>query len=139
MRVASSFATILLVSVPMVAQAQTPEQAGGAGPGLVTGAITGAIVGGPVGAVIGGAVGAIAGGVLAPPQAAQLQQYVAAQGTSSVRVQEPIAVGEPLPGRAEVYAVPPSAGVQTPYGYTVVNERLVLVDPRSRRIVQIVR
>ncbi len=140
MRFIVLIATALAIcSLPVAAHAQTANQNVGAGTGMATGAVTGAIVGGPIGAVVGGAIGAIAGGVLAPPQAAQVQQYAAAQGTPSVRVRERVAVGEPLPRRVGLYAIPASAGVQTHHRYTVVNEQIVLVDPRTRRIVQVLR
>jgi len=138
MRLILSAAVAALVVLPIAAHSQTANQNAGAGAGLATGAVTGAIVGGPVGAVVGGAVGAIAGGALAAPQAAQVQQYVVTQGTPSVRVQEQVAIGQPLPRQVELYAVPSSAGVQTQYRYSVVNDRTVLVDPHTRQIIQVI-
>ena len=135
----SAAAALVLAGLPVASQAQNANQNATAGAGFATGAVTGAIVGGPIGAVVGGAIGAIAGGVLAPPEAARVQQYAVSQGTPSVRMRRPVAVGEPLPGRIGLHAVPPSSGVRTDYRYTVVNEQLVLVDPRTRRIVQVVR
>jgi hypothetical protein len=135
----SAAAALMLALLPGAPQAQTVNQNATAGAGLATGAVTGAIVGGPLGAVVGGAIGAIAGGILAPPEAARVQQYAVHQGTPSVRLRRPLAVGEPLPGRVGLHAIPPSSGVRTDYRYTVVNERLVLVDPRTRRIVQVIR
>jgi hypothetical protein len=135
----SAAATLALLSFPVVAQAQTPNQNASAGAGMATGAVTGAIVGGPVGAVVGGAIGAIAGGALAPPQAAQVQQYVVTQGVPSVRVQEQVVVGQPIPQQVELYALPPSVGVETQYRYTVVNDHTVLVDPRTRQVVQVIQ
>jgi hypothetical protein len=132
-------AALTLVVLPVATQAQNTNQNATAGTGLATGAVTGAIIGGPVGAVVGGAIGAIAGGAVAPPEAVRVQQYAVSQGTPSVRVRRPVVVGEPLPGRVALYTIPPSSGVQTGYRYTVVNERLVLVHPRTRRIVQVVR
>jgi uncharacterized protein YcfJ len=135
----SAAAAYAIVALPLATQAQTPDQNAGAGAGMATGAVTGAIFGGPVGAVVGGVIGAIAGGALAAPQAAQVQQYVAAQHTPSVRVQQPVVVGETLPRQVELYSIPSDVGVQTHYGYTVANEQTVLVDPRTRRIVQIIQ
>ncbi|KLK90771.1 membrane protein [Microvirga vignae] len=138
MRLIFSAAVAALISLPLAAHSQTANQNAGAGAGLATGAVTGAIVGGPVGAVVGGAVGAIAGGALAAPQAAQVQQYVVTQGTPSVRVQEQVVVGQPLPRQVELYAVPSSVGVQTQYRYSVVNDRTVLVDPQTRQVIQVI-
>ncbi|PVE22700.1 hypothetical protein DC522_19955 [Microvirga sp. KLBC 81] len=138
MRFIFSTAVAALVALPIAAHSQTANQNAGAGAGLATGAVTGAIVGGPVGAVVGGAVGAIAGGALAAPQAAQVQQYVVTQGTPSVRVQEQVVVGQPLPRQVELYAVPSTVGVQTQYRYSVVNDRTVLVDPQTRQVIQVI-
>ena len=135
----SAAAALMLAVLPGATQAQNANQNATAGAGLATGAVTGAIIGGPVGAVVGGAIGALAGGVLAPPEAARVQEYAASQGTPSARVRRPVVVGEPLPGRVGLYTIPPGTGVRTGYRYTVVNEQLVLVEPRTRRIVQIVR
>ena len=132
-------AALTLVLLPGATQAQNANQSATAGAGLATGAVTGAIVGGPVGALVGGAIGALAGGILAPPEAARVEQYAVSQGTPSVRIRRPVGVGEPLPSRVGLYAIPPSSGVRTNYSYTVVNEQLVLVDPRTRRVVQVVR
>ncbi len=139
MRFLIPIAAIAIVSLSVETQAQTSDPTAGASAGLATGAVTGAIVGGPVGAVVGGVIGAIAGGALAPPQVTQVQQYVVSQGTPSVRVQGPVAVGQPLSSQVQTYAIPSSTGVETTNRYTVVDERTVLVDPRSGRIVQVLR
>ena len=55
-----------------------------------------------------------------------------------MRVQEQVVVGQPLPRQVELYAVPSSAGVQTQYRYSVVNDRTVLVDPQTRQIIQVI-
>lgn len=138
MRFMFSAAVLALVSLPFAAQAQTNNQNAGAGAGLATGAVTGAIVGGPVGAVLGGAIGAIAGGTLAAPEAAQVQQYVVTQRTPSVRMQEQVVVGAPLPRTVDHYAFPEDTGVRTQYRYTVVNNRTVLVDPQTRQVIQVI-
>jgi len=138
MRVLFSAVIFTATALPISAHAQTSHEAAGAGAGLATGAVAGAIVGGPVGAAIGGAIGAIAGGTLSAPQTARVQQYVVMQGTPSAYVQEPVAVGAPLPRTAGVYAVPADVGVNTQYQYSVLNERTVLVDPQTRRVIQVI-
>jgi Protein of unknown function (DUF1236) len=40
--------------------------------------------------------------------------------------------------RIVYYRVPPEYGVSRRYRYTIVNQHAVLVDPRSRRVVQII-
>jgi hypothetical protein len=126
-------AALALMSAPALAQS-----GGGAAAGAATGAVGGAVVGGPVGAVVGAGVGAIAGG-LAEQQQPQFRQYVVTQGRPSYRYQEQVRVGAVLPSSGVTYyEVPDQYGVQN-YRYTIVNDEVVLVDPRSHRIVQVVR
>jgi hypothetical protein len=111
---------------------------GGAAAGAATGAVGGAIVGGPVGAVVGGAVGAIAGG-LSEQQQPQFRQYVVQRDIPSYRYSDEVAVGTVLPSEGvRYYEVPEQYGVRN-YRYTVVNDRVVLVDPGTRRVVQVIR
>lgn len=127
---------VLAVLAPAGAFAQS--SAGGAAAGGATGAAAGAIVGGPVGAAVGGVTGAIIGG-LAGEQQPRFRQYVVQQNVPSYRYQEEVRVGAVLPSSGvEYYEVPAEYGVKN-YRYTVVNETPVLVDPGTRRIVQIVR
>lgn len=127
---------VLAVLAPAGAFAQS--SAGGAAAGGATGAAAGAIVGGPVGAAVGGVTGAIVGG-LAGEQQPRFRQYVVQQNVPSYRYQEEVRVGAVLPSSGvEYYEVPAEYGVKN-YRYTVVNETPVLVDPGTRRIVQIVR
>jgi hypothetical protein len=130
---------ILLASVvalfPVAAFAQS---GGGAAAGGTAGAVGGAIVGGPVGAVVGGVTGAIAGGIAEQAQP-RFRQYVVTQGVPSYRYAEEVRVGAVLPATGvQYYEVPAEYGVQG-YHFTVVNETPVLVEPRTRRIVQVVR
>jgi hypothetical protein len=127
-------AILALMGAPALAQ----SSGGGAAAGAATGAVGGAVVGGPVGAVVGAGVGAIAGG-LAEQQQPRFRQYVVTQGRPSYRVQEEVRVGAVLPASGVTYyEVPAEYGVQN-YRYTIVNDQVVLVDPGSRRIVQVVR
>jgi hypothetical protein len=52
----------------------------------------------------------------------------------SVRLQERVVVGEPLPPTIELRAVPR----YTAYRYAVVNDQRVIVDPRIRRVIRII-
>lgn len=124
-------AVVALMTGPALAQ-------GGSAAGAATGAVGGAIVGGPIGAVVGGAAGAIVGG-LADQQQPRFRQYVVTQGRPSYRYQDQVRVGAVLPtSGVTYYEVPNEYGVEN-YRYTVVNDQVVLVDPGTRRIVQIVR
>jgi len=105
--------------------------------GAATGAAGGAIVGGPPGAVVGATVGAVAGGI-ADDARPRFRTYVTGQRHSSYRYQNEIRVGADLPSSGVTYyEVPREYGV-TKYRYTVVNDRTVLVDPSTHRIVEII-
>lgn len=106
--------------------------------GAVGGAVIGGVVGGPVGAAVGGLAGATVGGVLTAEETGRVRTYVAAQQSPSLRIAEPLVVGQPAPSRARLSPIPASVSLRNPYSYTVVNDRTVLVDPRTRRIVEII-
>lgn len=129
-------AALVVSALPLAAQAQ--NTGGGAAAGAATGAVGGAIVGGPVGAAVGAVGGAIVGG-LSEEQSPRFQQYVVQERRPSYRYQEEVRIGAVLPSSGvEYYEVPQQYGVKE-YRYTVVNDRTVLVDPKTRRIVQVVR
>jgi Protein of unknown function (DUF1236) len=107
----------------------------GAATGAAGGAVTGAVVGGPVGAAVGGIAGAAIGAALTPAETTQVRQYVVTQNRPSVRLAEEVQIGEPLPPRVRTYPIPASVGLQREYGYTIVNDRTVLIDPRTREVV----
>jgi hypothetical protein len=84
--------------------------------------------GGPVGGIVGGTVGAaveLPGDVLG---------FVTGHPRRYERVDEEIVVGRPLPREVHVYEIPR----HREYVYAYVNDRRVLVDPRTRRIVRVV-
>ena len=120
---------------PAVASAQ------GVPGGVERGAREGERVGGPVGAIVGGTVGGVVGGVagvLGVDQRPRFRSYVVDQRRPSYQYRENVAVGVVLPEEGVTYYdVPPEYGVRD-YRYTVVNNRTVLVDPRTRRIVDVV-
>lgn len=121
-----------LLAAPLAAQAQS-----GAAAGATTGAVGGAIVGGPVGAVVGAGAGAIVGGI-ADQQRPEFRSYVVERRVPSYKYTEQVRVGAKLPASGVTYyEVPAQYGVKE-YRYTVVNDRPVLVDPRSHTIVQVI-
>ncbi|CAH1673419.1 MAG: DUF1236 domain-containing protein [Chelatococcus sp.] len=128
----------MLTVIPTLAMAQNPQGAqGGAAGGAAAGAVGGAVVGGPVGAVVGGVGGALVGGIIGD-STPRFQQYVVTQRVPSYTYQDELQVGTVLPDGGIVYhEVPPEYGVRD-YRYTVINNRTVLVDPRTRRVVQII-
>lgn len=107
----------------------------GAATGAATGAVGGAVVGGPVGAVVGGAVGAIAGGI-ADTDKARFHEYVVREKRPSVTVKEDVRIGAVLPSTVTYYDVPTEYHV-TKYRYAVVNNKTVLVDPGTRKVVEV--
>jgi hypothetical protein len=120
------------LSLPLAAHAQNGPAAG-----ATTGAVTGAIVGGPVGAAVGAGVGAVAGGI-ADDTRPRFRSYVEERHVPSYRYGREVRVGEDLPtAGVTYYEVPREYGV-TKYRYTVVNDRTVLVDPSTHRIVQVI-
>src|SRR5215213_7388869 len=120
-----------------LAPAAAFAQSGGAAAGAATGAVGGAIVGGPIGAAVGGVTGAIVGGI-AGQQQPQFRQYVVTQGVPSYRYTEEVRVGAVLPESGVTYYEVPAEYGAKGYRYTVVNDRPVLVEPRTRRIVQVI-
>lgn len=102
--------------------------------GAVGGAVTGAIVGGPIGAAVGGIVGAAAGTAIDPPPE-RVVTYVREQPlpTQPIVVERQVVVGEPLPQTVVLTPVPESPD----YAYTYVNERRVIVDPRTHTVIQV--
>jgi len=130
-----------LAIAPAAAFAQSNSgAAGGAASGAATGAVGGAIVGGPagaaVGAVGGAAAGAIVGGIAADQRPA-FRTYVTEQKVPSVTYKEQVVVGATLPDTITYREVPAKYG-KTEYRYTVVNNKTVLVEPKTRKIVQII-
>ena len=131
---------ILLTGVLLVALAPAAAyaQSGGAAAGAATGAVGGAIVGGPVGAAVGGVTGAIVGGI-ADQQQPEFRQYVTTQSVPSYTYREDVRVGAVLPESGVTYYEVPAQYKVKGYRYTVVNNTPVLVEPSSRRIVQVIR
>lgn len=100
--------------------------------GAANGARAGGDVVGPIGAMVGGTVGAAVGAGLEIPNA--VITSVEGERVPSVVVHERVVVGEPLPPEVELRPVPR----YTEYRYAVVNDRRVIVDPRTRRVVKII-
>ncbi len=130
---AAFIATVIVV--PLSASAQgVPE-------GVERGAREGDRAGGPVGAIVGGTVGGVLGGVagvLGADERPRFHRYVVEQRRPSYRYQGEVRVGAELPeDGVTYYEVPQEYGARE-YRYTIINDRPVLVDPRSHRIVEVV-
>jgi len=75
---------------------------------------------------------------IAVDQRPAFREYIIRERVPNYTIPDRVVVGGVLPETGVTYYdVPQTYGV-TPYRYTVVNGRTVLVEPRSRRIVQVV-
>ena len=123
------------LALPLVAQAQGTVR------GAQEGARQGAHDAGPVGAVVGGAVGAVAGtvgGILGVEDRPRFREYVVHERLPSYHYSGKFIVGAVLPESGlTYYDIPGEYHVQG-YRYAYVNDHAVLVDPRTRVIVQII-
>jgi hypothetical protein len=109
-----AIAVIAAIGAPIAAQAQDVVTTGRAGP------------------VVGDAAG------IAIDQRPAFHEYIIRERVPNYTIPDQVIVGGVLPDvGVTYYDVPQTFGV-TPYRYTVVNGRTVLVEPRSRRIVQVV-
>jgi hypothetical protein len=115
---------------------------------LAIAAIAG-VIGAPIAAQAQGVVttGVVRGGSvivnedidgIAVDQRPAFREYIIREHVPSYTVPDRVIVGGVLPETGVMYYdVPQTFGV-TPYRYTAVNGQTVLVEPRSRRIVQVV-
>ena len=128
-------AVVAAVALPVAVQAQ------GVPGGVERGSRDGERAAGPVGAVVGGVIGGVVGGVagvLGVDERPRFHSYVVEQRRPSYQYREDVRVGAVLPEEGVTYyEVPQEYGVRD-YRYTVVNNRTVLVDPRTHRIVEVV-
>jgi hypothetical protein len=75
---------------------------------------------------------------IASSQRSAFREYIVRERVPNYTISERVVVGTVLPETGVTYYdVPQTYGV-TPYRYTVVNGQTILVEPRSRRIVQVV-
>jgi hypothetical protein len=106
------------ISAPIAAQAQSEITTGVARGGSVI--------------VNGDAAG------IAADQRPAFREYIVREHVPNYTVPDRVVVGAVLPDvGVTYYDVPQEFGV-TPFRYTVVNGETILVDPRSRRIVQVI-
>jgi hypothetical protein len=111
------------MSAPIAAQAQSHVTVGVA-------PTTGVVVSTPV--------EVDADGGIAVGQRPAFREYIVRERIPTYTVPERVIVGGVLPDDGvTTYDVPQTYGV-TPYRYTVVNGQTVLVEPRTRRIVQVI-
>jgi hypothetical protein len=106
------------ISAPIVAKAQSD---------MTVGVARGAPV-----VVDGDAVG------IPADQFPAFRQYVIREHVPEYTIPDRVVVGGVLPDAGVTYYDVPQTYGMTPYRYTVVNGQTILVEPRTRRIVQVV-
>jgi hypothetical protein len=75
---------------------------------------------------------------IAVDQRPAFREYVVRERVPTYTIPERVIVGGVLPEAGITYYDVPQTFGSTPYRYTVVNGQTVLIEPRSRRIVQVV-
>lgn len=112
---------------------------------LAIAAVAGALAA-PVAAQAQSTVGVVGGGTvivddnegIAVDQRPAFREYIVRERVPNYTIPDRVIVGGVLPESGVTYYDVPQTFGATPYRYTVVNGRTVLVEPRSRRIVQVV-
>jgi hypothetical protein len=103
-----------------------------------------AAIGAPVAAQAQGTVGIVRGDSvivdngIAVEQRPAFREYVIRERVPTYTIPDRVIVGGVLPEAGITYYDVPQTYGSTPYRYTVVNGQTVLVEPRTRRIVQVV-
>jgi Protein of unknown function (DUF1236) len=114
-----------LLATPLAAQAQ--------GGGAEKGAAQGNAAAGPVGDVAGST------GLIGADQASRFRDYALREHRSAIPFNQRLQPGVRLPlAGVTYYPVPPEYGVSPRYRYTIVNGYAVIVDPTTRRVVQVI-
>jgi hypothetical protein len=104
-----------------------------------------AAIGTPIAAQAQGTVGVVRGdsvvvdsGGIAVEQRPAFREYVVRERVPTYTIPDRVVVGGVLPEAGITYYDVPQTYGPTTYRYTVVNGQTVLVEPRTRRIVQVV-
>ena len=131
-----AFVVAAVVAFPLMAHAQGTVR------GAEEGAAEGGRAAGPLGAIVGGTVGAATGtveGILGVDDRPRFREYAVRERRPSYVYREQVRVGAVLPeAGVTYYDVPAEYHVRQGYRYTIVNDRPVIVEPRTRRIVEVI-
>jgi hypothetical protein len=65
----------------------------------------------------------------------EVRTYVMEQKTPSVAFEGEIVVGQPLPETVEIHTIPE----QPDFAYAIVNEKRVIINPKTRAVVEVVQ
>jgi len=129
-------AAFAVATLPCAAYAQGTVR------GAEEGAAAGGRAAGPIGAIVGGTVGAATGtvgAILGVEERPRFREYVIREHRPSFVYQGDLRVGAVLPPRGvRLYEMPREYHVRPGYRYAIVNDVPVIVEPRSRRIVEVI-
>jgi hypothetical protein len=76
---------------------------------------------------------------ISPDQRTRIKEYVVKEKVKPVTIREQVTVGATLPADVTLVTVPQAWGPSVAkYRYVYSNDRVVLVDPSSRKVVQII-
>jgi hypothetical protein len=102
-------------------------------------------IGAPIAAQAQGTVGVVRGesvvvdsGGIAVEQRPAFREYVVRERVPTYTIPDRVIVGGVLPEAGITYYDVPQTYGPTTYRYTVVNGQTVLVEPRTRRVVQVI-
>jgi hypothetical protein len=77
--------------------------------------------------------------VIEPEQRTHIHEYITQEKVAPVRTEKQIVVGEALPADVELRPVPQAWGpALTKYRYIYSGDRVYLVEPSDRRVVQVI-
>ncbi len=76
---------------------------------------------------------------ISQPERTKIKEYVVKEKTKPVMIKEKITIGATLPADVELRAAPADWGTSvSKYSYVYTDNHVVLVEPSSRKIVQII-
>lgn len=77
-------------------------------------------------------------GIISDDERPRFRRYIVEERVPSYRIDTPLRVGSVLPESGVTYYDVPQEYGATSYRYTVVNDQPILVEPRTRRVMQII-
>ena len=77
-------------------------------------------------------------GIIGEDERPRFRRYIVEERVPSYSVDTPVRVGTVLPEAGVTYYDVPQQFGATTYRYTVVNDRPLLVEPRTRRVMQVI-
>ena len=131
----------LAVAAALLLGVSLPAHAQGLARGSQDGAERGGNMAGPLGAAVGSAIGGAVGTaneILGIDRRERFRIYALAERRPSFALRGPVRVGTVLPEDGIVYYDVPPEFALTGLNYTIVNDHPVLVEPGTRRIVEVV-